>query len=241
MSTASWRGTPDHGPRITSSVRRWFRARAANILQTFRTVGKLDPLDADEMSLRVDWLESDIEQYVRWMAYEFYAGRGFAMGAWKVDEGKIVAAAVANGTLGTVHAKPDERRPVVGRPLPAPDIEAALAELASENAAAPREGSAWSLLDVEQWRRLTSAVDRVRKRFPQPCSCCGSLFTGSLSRATGGPNERSPRRAPEAGPTCPDCRDAGKRRCMGCHQVFSVTSQRQRRCEPCRKMKAEAS
>jgi hypothetical protein len=241
MSTQSWRGTPDHEPQITSSVRRWFRARAANILQTYRAVGKLDPLDPDELSRRVDVLESGIEQYVHWTAHQFYGGRGYAMGAWKVDEAKVVVAGVSNGTLRAVRSELDDRRPVVGRPLPEPDIEAALAELAQEpEEAPPHETVAFLILERAQSARLYAAVGRIRKRFPQPCSCCGQMFTGLRSRATKGPNDGCPRRAPEDGPTCPDCRTAGNRRCRECHQVFSVASQKQRRCECCLQKPAEA-
>jgi hypothetical protein len=119
-------------------------------------------------------------------------------------------------------------------PVPVPDIDAALAELATAPDHEISEPWAGWLLSAPERRAFQATRRRVQRRLSHTCSCCGGSFSGKIL-SDNGPHEIRP-----ASGVCPGCASAGRRRCVGCGEVFTVDDGRRRTCEDCRRRRAEA-
>lgn len=168
-----------------------------------------------------------IAKYQKWyqdrpsefLVYERY-GEGFSMwGGWRLNEFAMWGAVDrANADLGWTEPEedkgPPEARAPVG-PATETDVDAALGRIGTTRA--PEEPTAVQLLDGEDFVRFYRHRDRIRRKTPRPCYCCGTMFVGTQVSAI----------------TCDACKAAGQRRCLDCDRVFKAPHGKVRRCESC--------
>lgn len=107
-------------------------------------------------------------------------------------------------------------------PVTEADVDAALARMGA--AKPPRERGALFLLNHEKHGLLCESRDRINRKTPILCRCCGEPF-----------------RVPSAQhfANCPACRSAGRKRCLDCNEVFTPLSNKVKRCTACLTREAE--
>jgi hypothetical protein len=117
-------------------------------------------------------------------------------------------------------------QPVPGGPI---DVDAALEELASPTAKAPKERYAGSLIEnlhgEKAWRDFFRRRDLYERHRPRVCHTCGEEFVAGNSTSA---------------VTCQTCKKARRKRCCQCGEVFKVESNKEKRCVSCLRRAAEA-
>lgn len=182
-----------------------------------------------------------IAKYVRWyqeriadfLLYERY-GEGLSMwGGWRLNEmamwDALPRADTDLGWTEPVEATepPEPRVPV--EPATEADIDAALTRMETERQL-PDEPYASSVLrrslgnhdpQIDRWMETR---DRIKAKTPIPCRCCGAFFLVPNCQHFA---------------NCPDCRAAGRKRCLDCTEVFTPVHNKIKRCDSCLAREAE--
>jgi len=213
----------DDVPPLGRAGRRWLRRRLYATTQSWlRTQTKVDPEDPEAAPLiyaLVCDLAAEPSSLLTWEDAEHFSGRAFSSGHYVFKKDAVLR------RLPKLFAATAQKRAAPPSPIPPGpiDVHAALAALAAPAARVIAEPRAYDLLSVpgvrwsEASNRLFRAQTRIQAKRPKVCHCCGVTFTLRRSYAA----------------TCPVCKAAGRKRCLGCNRVFKPRHGRVRRCNAC--------